>query len=71
MKGFGSQVVLHPALSSAFDKLYGYTSDEQGIRHALLDSSNLQQEDAVFMLVSCSAFVSYLIAKSARAGVKL
>ena len=27
----------HPALKEAFKKLYGYTSDEQGIRHALLD----------------------------------
>ena len=71
LKAFGPQVGLHPALSSAFNKLYGYTSDEQGIRHSLLDSPNLQQEDAVFMLVSCSAFVSYLTAKCARAGLKL
>lgn len=71
LKAFGSKVVLHPALSSAFDKLYGYTSDAHGIRHGLLDSPNLQQEDAIFMLVSCSAFVSYLIAKCARAGLKL
>jgi AbiJ-like protein len=71
LKAFGPQVVLHPALSSAFDKLYGYTSDAQGIRHALLDSGNLQQEDAVFMLVSCSGFVSYLTAKCARADTKL
>jgi AbiJ N-terminal domain 4 len=58
---------LHPALNSAFDKLYGYTSDKDGIRHALLDGKNeLKQEDAIFMLVACSAFVNYLKAKIAR-----
>jgi AbiJ N-terminal domain 4 len=59
-------ISLHPALAIAFEKLYGYTSDADGIRHALMEEANLRQEDALFMLVSCSAFVSYIIAKSAR-----
>ncbi|MGA7626075.1 MAG: hypothetical protein WB630_17250 [Candidatus Acidiferrales bacterium] len=59
---------LHPALVLAFEKLYGYTSDADGIRHALMDEGNLQQEDAVFMLVACSGFVSYVTAKYARKG---
>lgn len=55
---------LHSALKEAFVKLYGYTSDsKQGIRHALLDDPNLTFEDAKFMLVACSAFINYLIAK--------
>lgn len=54
---------LHGALKSSFSSLYGYTSDASGIRHKLLDESSLDQSDAKFMLVSCSAFVSYLIAK--------
>lgn len=62
---------LHPALRGAFQKLYGYTSDAEGIRHALLEESSLEFEDAKFMLVSCSAFVNYLKAKAARAGTKL
>ncbi len=66
----GSAVDMHPALRGAFDKLYGYTSDADGIRHALLTESNLQFEDAKFMLVSCSAFVNYVKAKSAKAGIK-
>jgi hypothetical protein len=64
-------VDMHPALKGAFDKLYGYTSDAEGIRHALLKESNLDFEDAKFMLVSCSAFINYLRAKSAKAGIKL
>lgn len=43
-------VGLHPALKEAFRKLYGYTNDSNGIRHALLKESNLDSEDASFML---------------------
>jgi uncharacterized protein with PIN domain len=66
LKVIGSRAPLHGALRSAFDKLYGYTSDADGIRHALMEEANLEQEDAIFMLVACSAFVSYLIAKQSR-----
>ncbi|MBL7963648.1 MAG: hypothetical protein JNM31_07360 [Flavobacteriales bacterium] len=55
---------LHGALKKSFSNLYGYTSDEGGVRHKLLDEAALSLEDATFMLVSCSAFVSYLIAKA-------
>jgi len=51
---------LHPALKDGFLKLYGYTSDEQGIRHAMLDEPNLTPADARYFLVSCSSFVNYL-----------
>ncbi|HEY1721709.1 MAG TPA: hypothetical protein VGG27_10720 [Magnetospirillaceae bacterium] len=53
-------IKLHPALRDAFSKLYGYTSDSSGIRHALLDEETLTYQDALFMLVTCSAFVNYL-----------
>lgn len=71
LKEIEKKVELHPALKKAFDSLYGYTSDAEGIRHALLDESNLDFEDAKFMLVSCSAFINYLITKSSKAGVKI
>jgi hypothetical protein len=58
-------VPLHPALDSALNKLYGYTSDAQGIRHALMDEPDLDFADAKFMLVTCSAFVNLLLAKRA------
>ena len=51
---------LHPALKEAFSKLYGYTSDEQGIRHAMLDEPNITQADAKYFLLSCTSFVNYL-----------
>ncbi len=51
---------LHPALQKGFLALYGFTSDASGIRHSLLDESNLTYVDAKFMLAACASFVSYL-----------
>ena len=59
-----NNINIHPALETAFLKLFGYTSDEGGIRHAEgLFVSDVSFEEAKFMLVSCSAFVNYLIAE--------
>lgn len=62
------QLGVHAALEKGFSAIYGYTSDADGIRHALLEESTVDADDAKFFLVSCSAFVNYLIAK-ASAGV--
>ncbi|KAA6313476.1 hypothetical protein EZS27_035756 [termite gut metagenome] len=58
-------IVLPSVLRKAFELLYGYTNDEStGIRHALMDDTNTPGADeAVFMLVSCSAFINYLTKK--------
>ena len=57
-------LVIPSVLRQAFEKLYGYTNDKStGIRHALMDDEGLyvpQAEEALFMLVSCSAFINYL-----------
>ncbi len=58
--------VLHPALKSAFSSLYGYTNDADGIRHALMGESSLSSATARFMLISCSAFVNYLIDSTSK-----
>lgn len=55
---------IHGSLKAAFEKLYGYTNDEGGIRHALLeDVSRVDEVDALFMLGACASFVSYLISR--------
>jgi hypothetical protein len=64
-------IKLHPALKEAYGKIYGYTCDADGIRHALLDEPSLDFNDAKYMLVSCSTFINYLISKSTKAGIKL
>ncbi len=67
----GKKAKMHPALGRAFSNLYTYTNDAEGIRHALMDEPGLDFEDAKFMLVSCSAFINYIIVKSSKAGIKL
>lgn len=66
-------VDFHGALKRAFDSLYGYTSSAEGIRHSLglLEEPDLNFDDAKFMLVSCSAFVNYLVSKASKAGIKI
>lgn len=64
-----SKIHLHPALKAGLSNLYGYTSDEGGIRHSILECSNVGFAEAKYMLVSCSAFVNYLIEKSRQAGI--
>lgn len=64
-----AQQHIHGGLKKAFSMLYGYTSDEEGVRHALVlrDGAAVDEADALFMLGACASFVSYLVAK-ARAG---
>jgi hypothetical protein len=67
LKEIENKYQIHKALKSAFSSLYGYTSDSGGIRHSLLeDDIEVTFEDAKFMLVSCSAFISYLKEKIDR-----
>lgn len=68
IKKLKDDIVLHPALGMAFSSLYGYTNDEGGIRHAILDSKTIKFEDAKLFLVACSAFVNYVEAKVAARG---
>lgn len=70
LKGIRDKIKLHPALEKGFGALYGYTSDKGGIRHALLEESSVDSTDARFMLVACSAFVNFVVAKAASAGIK-
>jgi hypothetical protein len=63
LKRLDDSTKLHPAMKAAFGNLYGYTSDADGIRHALLDRETLTFEDAKFFLVVCSAFVSFVLSR--------
>ncbi len=71
LKFVKNKIGLHPALEKSFSSLYGYTSSADGIRHSLLEESKLNFEDAKFFLVSCSAFINYLISKSSRLNIDL
>ena len=54
-------IKLHASFKSAMDKLYGYASDEGGIRHGSIEFADVSCAEAKYMLLSCSAFVNYLI----------
>lgn len=61
-------IVIPNILKVAFDKLYAYTNHpDTGIRHALMDEDGKYlpgQEEALFILVSCSSFLNYLRKKT-------
>jgi hypothetical protein len=66
-----TKVVVHAAQKEAFQRLYGYTSDAAGIRHALSGETTVTADDAKFMLVTCSAFIEFLVSKADEAGIVL
>ena len=49
-KAIEKKELLHRALKEGFIKLYGYMSDADGIRHAMLDEPNLTAADACYFL---------------------
>lgn len=51
---------LHGSLKKAFGALYGYSSNAEDVRHALVfdDEAKVDEADALFMLGACSSFVS-------------
>lgn len=59
-----NKITIPKILKDAFEKLYAYTNQpETGIRHALMEKQESyipKAEEALFMLVSCSAFINYL-----------
>lgn len=64
IEALSAKFTLHPALKSVFLKLYGYASDEDGIRHPILESKNIGFAEAKFMLVTCSAVVNFIVEKA-------
>ena len=61
-------IPLHNALKNSFSSLYGYTSDADGIRHALLEESTLDFDDAKFICLVLGV-LNYLAAKATKTGV--
>lgn len=61
-----TQVKFHGGFKSGLLNLYGYTSSEDGIRHAILKEKDVGFDEAKYMLVTCSAFVNFIIEKAAK-----
>lgn len=62
-------IKIPPSLKKGFSNIYGYTSSEGGIRHALHDEDTIEIDEALFMLISCSAFGNFLISKATKADI--
>ncbi len=71
LKIINESISIHSALKEGFNKIYGYTGDEDGIRHSIMEEKEINFEDAKYMLVSCSAFINYLIVKADKAKIEL
>ena len=70
LNALSQKVALHGAFKKGIENLYGYTSDEDGIRHALLEEqANVDIDDAVFMFGACTSFAAYLVNKARKAGL--
>lgn len=69
MDVLSTRVEIHAALKSAIKQLYGFTSDADGIRHAILEQSTLGYAEAKFMLVACAAFVNFVLEKGRDGGL--
>jgi hypothetical protein len=59
---------LNDHLRDGLKLIYKYTSDEHGIRHGLKDDDQPGQEDALFLLITCSAFVNFVTEKARKLG---
>lgn len=62
LKNVDNKRKLSPTIKAAFEKLYGFTNDSNGIRHSSMeDAPDVTSADARYMLISCSAFVNFVI----------
>ncbi len=59
------QLKIHPAFQAGINKLYGWTSDEGGIRHSEKPGNQLDSgaEEARLLLILSSALVNYIQSK--------
>jgi hypothetical protein len=57
---------IHPAMKDGFKKLYGWTCDESGVRHAAYEEPlSCDEPEARYMFITCSAFINYTMSKIA------
>jgi hypothetical protein len=69
LDALGERVQLHPAFRAGLVKFFGFTSDEDGVRHAIMEEPTVDEADARFMIVTCSAAAHWIITKAQAAGL--
>ncbi|MEI3376391.1 MAG: hypothetical protein V8R08_00875 [Coriobacteriales bacterium] len=62
LSSLGKSAEIHPAIIEGWKNIYGFSSDAGGIRHAKHNEPvEVDFAFAKYMLVTCSAFVNYLV----------
>lgn len=63
---------LHPTLRQAIEKLYAWTGDESGVRHALKEAprTTAGKAEAQLALATCSAIANYLVTAASKNQIK-
>ncbi|GAA3801989.1 hypothetical protein GCM10022600_25210 [Qipengyuania pelagi] len=62
--------ISHPALREVILKIYGYASDEKGVRHSqgAQSSENVTEREALFLFGLCASTISYLLGAAKAVG---
>jgi hypothetical protein len=71
LPGVETRIGLHKALGMSLNNLYGYGNVKSGVRHGGTQHVIEKMAEARFFIVICSAWVNYMTAKAAEAGVTL
>ena len=71
MRELSKKFSLHGALAEGFIKLYGFSSDEDGVRHSSIQGTeSIDEETAFYFLGSCSSFITFLMHKAHKNKLK-
>jgi hypothetical protein len=69
VEALAERTEIHGALKAALKQLYGFSSDADGVRHAIMEQTTVGYDEAKFMLVACAAFVNFIFGKASKAGL--
>lgn len=65
-----NKLKVHPAFKGALNKLFGWTSADGNIRHGSSEKPSREYyNEAKFMIVTCSAYINYIIAEHAEGNI--
>jgi len=63
---------ISPLFKSGLEKMYAYTNDAEGVRHAVKNGESAEGfAEAKYMLVICTAFINYLVDQCASQGLDI
>lgn len=70
LRELNKKLSLHSALGEGFVKLYGFSSDADGIRHSSIEETlSVDEETAIYFLGVCASFVTFLTHKARKSKI--